>query len=57
MKVINVIYVFGTILVVSCSAVAVQPSTFGGFVDSFGRLTNTIKVNRKEIDGLKCISE
>lgn len=44
MKVINVIYVFGTLLIATCSAVAVQPSTFGGFVDSFGRLTNTIKV-------------
>lgn len=44
MKVINVVHVFGTLLIASCGAVAVQPSTFGGFVDSFGRLTNTIKV-------------
>jgi hypothetical protein len=45
MKVINVVYVFAALFLPSFSAVAVQPSTFGGFVNSFGRLTNTIKVN------------
>lgn len=44
MKVIKVIYVVWTLMVTSCGAVAIQPSTFGGVVDSFGRLTNTIKV-------------
>lgn len=45
MKVISVLYVLWTVLVCRCGAVAIQPSTFGGVVDSFGRLTNTIKVN------------
>lgn len=45
MKVITVINIF----IIFCASVpqtttAVQPSTFGGFVNSFGRLTNTIKV-------------
>lgn len=45
MKVITVINIF----IFYCATAppsfsAVQPSTFGGFVNSFGRLTNTIKV-------------
>lgn len=47
MKVINVVYVFVALFVPTYNAVAVQPSTFGGFVNSFGRLTNTIKVSEK----------
>lgn len=40
--------VLWTLLVINCSnAVAIPPSTFGGVVDSFGRLTNSIKVNLK----------
>lgn len=47
MKVINVVYVFAALLIPTHHAVdAVQPATFGGFVNSFGRLTNTIKVRK-----------
>lgn len=30
----------------SAKAIALQPSTFGGVVDSFGRFTNSIKVGK-----------
>lgn len=46
MKVINIIHALCALLISSCCAVAIQPSTFGGVVDGFGRLTNTIKVNK-----------
>lgn len=46
MKVINVVHVLLTLLITHCIAVAIQPSTFGGVVDGFGRLTNTIKVSK-----------
>lgn len=49
MKVINVIHAFCALLMSSCIAVAIQPSTFGGVVDGFGRLTNTIKVNIQHV--------
>lgn len=45
MRVIKVVYVVWLVLISNCIGVAIQPSTFGGVVDSFGRITNTIKVN------------
>lgn len=45
MKVIKAVCVILAALTSNCAAVAIQPSTFGGVVDSFGRFTNTIKVN------------
>lgn len=45
MKAIKVIYVFWSLLISHSDCVAIQPSTFGGVVDSVGRLTNSIRVS------------
>jgi len=45
MKVIKAAVVILTLqLSTICDSVAIQPSTFGGVVDGFGRFTNSIKV-------------
>jgi hypothetical protein len=37
-------FVWTLLIIYCCGAVAIQPSTFGSAVDSFGRITNSIKV-------------
>lgn len=44
MKVNSVFCVIWTILIIKYDAAAIQPSTFGEAVNSFGKITNSIKV-------------